>query len=407
MGSLIIKQLTGKYPRFATSSLRPPQTPPRPATRTDTPARRLHTRDYSQDRTSPVPSPARFLRQQRNLEALFQEVSEGIQRKADSWSISKAVLGAVGQVTRNVNSAAQSTPTDVENRGPEKPQAATATSKQVAAADAQTSAIRARELEERNKLLSNMLEDAISLLKDLQNKKKHGQAAEPTEEDGFDISLAKIKFVSLYLADSNIPIPGVEEMDKQVLSSSKSQSPIHTATTAAVPVSTSGNSNLPIRPEDTTISTTETPNRPLHQVPSAPKGPQEQEKQGTSTIEKHERSTGIPRTTTTDSEAPVKARPSLANSSFSFMLGESQHRSGFVSSISDLPENRRASGGDAEMASAAAAKPTAVAAAATTATAKLWPAHERSRETRKKKNPSAVEHEDEFSMQNLLQGDPS
>ena len=36
-------------------------------------------------------------------------------------------------------------------------------------------------------------------------------------------------------------------------------------------------------------------------------------------------------------------RPSLMDASFSFMLGENRHRSSFVSSVADLPEQRRES----------------------------------------------------------------
>jgi TBC1 domain family protein 5 len=132
-----------------------------------------------------------------------------------------------------------------------------------------------------------MLDDALEALRSarLRTTEKSDEA-----DQDFNISLAKIQFVSVYLANPDIPIP------KDDFKS--------------------------------TASTTDVPNTPTVIEPTVSPAEANADKQAI------EKSPAI---------APSKpsVRPSLKDSSFSFMLGENRHRSSFVSSAADLPEQRR------------------------------------------------------------------
>ena len=258
-------------------------------------------------RPSPSPSPAKFTTPQKQLEALFLQVSGGIQQRAEGWNVSKAVKGAVGEVRRNVNnfqtSHSRGSSVDILLAGNETPR------RNNSQRENRTAELekRMQDLEARNKALSKMLDSALSSLRSTKPPTSDGA------EEAFNISLAKIQFVSVYLADSDIPIP----------------------------------------PENTT---TQNDQQAVQDI-SKPEDPQaqyqdEQSKRDTDLARKpspkaveipvKEKTTHLTPSPKTDSVNP-STRPSLANSSFSFMLGENRRRSSFVSSVTDPPEQRRGS----------------------------------------------------------------
>lgn len=273
-----------------------------------------------QHRSSPSASPARFSTPQKQLEALFQQVSGGIQQRAEGWNVSKAVRGAVGEVRRNMNnlqtSHSRNSSIDIVSVGNETPRR----DESQAVVPTKLLEDRVQDLESRNKALSKMLDRALESLR--ASKGSSSNDAERSEE-AFNISLARIQFVSVYLADSDIPIPPEETTvtnnqneDKTEVDTTKQENQIPEVleATAAPEV---------ILPE--IIPPTEAVKLPLQEPGVAIQTP---------SLLSASPNTG---------EVGRPIRPSLAESSFSFMLGENRHRSSFVSSVTDPPEQRRGS----------------------------------------------------------------
>jgi TBC1 domain family member 5 len=224
--------------------------------------------------------------------------------------LSKAVIGAMGEVKRNVNylqSASNSPQATGTSLVPSEP------TKTNTDADVEHLSRRIQELENRNKALAKMLDDALQSLRTC----KLDKANEGNNEDIYNISLAKVQFVSVYMADPEIPIPGV---DLQLHGSRSNQS------ADAVPKSK-------VQEETTKEETDEITENDKSTVMMTELSVED---------EKRPSRQQDPRNAADAASQPKKAfRPSLAESSFSFMLGENRHRSSFVSSVSDLPEQRR------------------------------------------------------------------
>lgn len=293
---------------------------------------RQNAKRWSHTRSSPSMSPARKSTPQKQLENLLTEVSGSLQRRTEGWSVSKAVRGAVGEVRRNVNNLQTS----------HSREASVDTTSRMVEEQNQVLGSRLSNLEARNKALAKMLDTALSSLRAC---KPGGGGSATNTEDVFNMALARIQFVSVYLADSEIRIPQDEDTEQ-----SKSE------TNQILDSSIGGGKSSPL---------------PASSEDSVP------EKSDTATIAEAEQETDTP----PNKELPLKSsranvRPSLADSSFSFMLGENRHRSSFVSSVTTLPEQRRDSD--------ASSRP-----------AQLW------ENDKEKKDRQKIDRDDGFTMSSL------
>ena len=254
-------------------------------------------------------SPARFLPQQKGLESLFQEVSGNIQKRTEGWNLSKTIQGAVSEVKRNMNNSLAAAPQ--RSRVTTLISEDSATESTEGGPSNEALLKRVHDLEERNKALAKMLDTALDSLRSVKFNESERKS---TAEDTFNISLAKIQFVSVYLFDPEIPIPPDEPLvpppamsqvvEKQTTKAEKNRDLASTNTIQPAQISS----------EAIVFATKLDPapgRQPLSQVT-----PQQQSRR-------------------------QQQRPSLAESSFSFMLGEDRHRSSFVSSVADLPEQSR------------------------------------------------------------------
>ena len=216
---------------------------------------------------------------------------------------------------------------------------------------------RIHELEARNKALAKMVDNVISSLR---QDSYTGVTTDqnPTSDTGtnINIALAKLQFVSVYLSDAEIRVAPTEA-------------------TAAPEVLTEGDNENKDRSHGRGNHTSSSEVPTIEEPPPLPLR-----------AEEPRRSSESPDQTRDSSEAEkpkLPGRPSLADSSFSFMLGENRHRSSFVSSVADLPQETRR-GSDAS------SRPTGV---------KLSTETERSKE----KRPSIqIKDDDGFTMQSFL-----
>ncbi|KAK6371353.1 hypothetical protein LTS17_009084 [Exophiala oligosperma] len=306
-GATVIQHYTGRRPKQIDAL----------SSRSSSTARTVRS---PQLRQSPSPSPGRFTSSQKQLEGLFQEVAGGLQKRTEGWNVSKAVRSAVGEVRRNMNNYQTSHSRQTSHDTPpnlEKSDAAKALQQ------------RLNELQERNILLSRMLEDAIDSLRTVKLTSKEGA---DEAEHNLNISLAKIQFVSVYLADPEIPIPRGQPTRREDMEADH-------------------------QPDEKPMKVPEVPAAQVTTTTTAmPTGKSGKLK------DDNDNNEGDKAAAKVDSGGPRPTsggRPSLMDSSFSFMLGENRHRSSFVSSVAALPEQERGSepskgGGQKKQAAAAA-----------------------------------------------------
>lgn len=255
---------------------------------------------------SPSVSPAR--NHQRRLDSLFQDVSEGLQRRTEGWGVTKAVRGAMVEARRNIQNMHSSASTPAPRRiespphdSPSPPHISLATIRRLNS--------RISALESRSQTLARMLGEAINEL--------HTKQVHPNNSgiEAIDLALAKLQFVQVYLEDPTIPIPDEEKLATQAPARARSSEP--------VPSVIAGKEN----------------NTPGGQ----PRG--------------NNNSAFLELPKNGDSEAsdiikPVPLRPAaapatrapIAESPFSWMLGDNKERSGFVTSVAVPPEQSRSTG---------------------------------------------------------------
>lgn len=290
--------------------------------RVTTPQARTHRRFKSQQE-SPSPSPARFTTPQRHLEGLFSNVSNNFQKNAEGWSVqsvSKALKGAVGEARKNFEQLqaghSRSSSADVQRHAIqyEGTVGTLATSFET----------QLWKLEERNKVLAKMLENAQETLR---KWKSQSMEQKSEGEDVFNTALAKIQFVSVYLTDSDIPIPGTTPTVEQV-SEAGEEEKSETREAPDEPKRSGLDNALSAPQHEASQSGDVEPSTSLSRM------------EGTARVLKVPTASSIPRTSSPSPTRSAQTRPSLAESSFSFMLGENRHRSSFVRST-PLPEERR------------------------------------------------------------------
>lgn len=306
-GASIISKYSGKLPG-STRLLNQPHANTMPAR---VGYLRSDSKNTSQS-SSPGRSPARI--NQRNLETLFQDVSEGLQRRTESWSVAKAVRGAMAEAKRNIQSiqseatSPTSRPWDTSYCGPVRPP-------QTKVPDAVDLNKKIELLEDRNKMLAKMLGEA---LKDLHSHKEYSKNAHDTKSnEAFEHALAMVESVQICLDNSSIPIASAEGSWDTVNQSTYERT---------IAREEEGKDGAKQEKESLTADV-EATNAAAH----------------TSAI-----SVGSQSELASPAAQPVKptprrpaTRPPLAESEFSWMLGDNRQRSSFVSSASVPPEQSR------------------------------------------------------------------
>ena len=315
-GANMVHKHTGRMPKLQTLpertriSLDQVRTPERRGSRTP-----LY-------RASPMLSPARFSGPQKQLESLFSDVSGGIKSRAEGWSsVSKAVRGAVGEVRKNMGQQYQ----------PSHSRDASVDAFRVPAKEPteQMKELekKLQQLEARNKALGKMLDSALESLRTSRNSAQERGERRGSIDEAFNISLAKIQFVSVYLSDTDIPIPPEDFSHNPPAIKEIEPPPIDlTQPTAALDDEEAVKDAKPTEEEPSTSSATvpiDKAANPEYPAPASSSPP--------------------PKVLVPPSSSPPPIRPSLKDASFSFMLGENRHRSSFVSSVNALPEHNRRS----------------------------------------------------------------
>jgi TBC1 domain family protein 5 len=193
---------------------------------------------------------------------------------------------------------------------------------------------RIQALEQRNKALAKTLQNAMDDLS-AQQKKLESEDAR-LAADALTLAIARLQFIQVYLEDSSIPIiPESTKVEHEdYLKDPKTSSVAGVETVGHMERPVSRPTQNPVDSSAPTIDDGSNPNpRKASTSPAPPKArppPVFAAKESTTSA------TGLP--------SPFhQPRPSLALSSFSWMLGEDQNKPSFVSATPFAPEQRRES----------------------------------------------------------------
>ncbi|KAG9247311.1 rab-GTPase-TBC domain-containing protein [Calycina marina] len=300
-GAHIISKYSGRSPSMLPQGLRPPT--PFDQGRMNFPSSR-----------SPLPSPTRFLQQQGGVEALLQGAAKGVFDRGERLGINQAVRDAVGEVKKNMQGLQGSRANPVSSkRGTDVIRWSLDEGRAVPTARAALAAMNVR-----NQQLSRMLDQAMAELR-LVSTSVHSEKEEYV--NAIDLAVAKVDFVKIYLEDSTMPLPAEQE------SVAPSQSPLRPTaspkTALAIPDISEPLeiTRLPQEPAFDTIAQdlpapTSTAVSPRTIVPEAEASP-------VVMLATEAAETAIPHRAThlTRPAVPVPTRSTIANSSFSWMLG--------------------------------------------------------------------------------------
>ncbi|OQE79782.1 hypothetical protein PENNAL_c0050G07329 [Penicillium nalgiovense] len=273
---------------------------------------------------SPTGLPAR--NSPNGLESLFQDVSQGIQRRTETWGVAKAVRGAVTEARKNMQTMnfdpnmrpGSSRPVSVASASdiPSKAPMASA----VASARLET---KINLLEKRNQALATILREALDDLgSQLANIKDLGSDTNSAVKQ----ALVKAESVQVCLGDSSIPVdpPLDPRVDGELNQVDELQETV---------TSTMGK-------EEGNVVANEGQSRTINPAKADTAGPKAES--GTnSTLDTGSRTNSDRKESARVIRSRPTVRPSMTDSGFSWMLGGGRNLSGFVSSTSPPPEQTR------------------------------------------------------------------
>ena len=258
---------------------------------------------------SPRLSPARILQNQGGIEGIIHEAAKGVYNQGEKWGVAKALRGAVQGLQSGNNSP---------KRLREKARWSLDSGTNVSESPKELIA-RVQYLEERNKSLAKLLEKAMEELWTQQrdNKLKPNETA----ADVLSLAIAKVQFVQVYLENSTMPLPSEDLSSEETktdanpgkgagLTASSAEPPLYQLQSdGAVDEKRNSEETRAVEiPDPSGQRSAPAPAKPL---PSTPRVGSPSKVSGLSPVS--------------------QPRPALAQSSFSWMLGEGQQKSGFVS----------------------------------------------------------------------------
>lgn len=276
---------------------------------------------------SPRKSPARFLQDQGGIEGILQEAARGVYSRGEKWGVTRALRGAVQGLQSGNNSP---------RRVPDGLRWSLDQGKNVAD-DVSNIAAKLRDLEQRNKGLAKLLNHAMEDLW-IQQREFTKDKAEAAA-DALSLAIAKVQFVQVNLENSMMPFP----------TDSSPEEAFETVESAALPETTGQDKSSEANTASPTVAEPDrSPDQDTGQIQGGTMtNPGRID--GSTAVASSLNSTINP----TNSNAKFSShreqtesfpfhhpRPSLAQSSFSWMLGEDQRRSSFVSA-SPFPSEKR------------------------------------------------------------------
>lgn len=283
--------------------------------------------------SSPAGSPARNS-SPKSLENIFQDVSQGIQRRTEAWGVAKAVRGAVTEARKNMQTmhydpklrpVSVASASDIPSRVPTQPRALGG----IRSPDLGAMAGLEMSIAKRNQALSSTLREALDELGSLSASFKH---LDPDTNSAVKQALAKADSVQVRLQDPSLPVdypqdPGLDEK----LQEHHSQETM----TALDPMGTAEGDVIADKSQLQTPKPTNTDKPGPAAESGTPSNPV--------CLDTAIRTNTDKKIKSTPAKVPSRStvRPSMTDSGFSWMLGGGRNLSGFVSSTSPPPEQTR------------------------------------------------------------------
>jgi TBC1 domain family protein 5 len=308
---------------------RPPESKRRSQSGTRPPRRAFLWEDFRRRSESSSPARSTARNSPKSLESLFQDVSQGIQRRTESWGVAKAVRGAVTEARKNM----QTMHYEPNMRpGYSRPgSAASASDVQSKAHSAAATASAGLEtkiklLEERNQALAATLRQALD---DLGSQLANVKNLDADSNSALQQALAKAESVQVSLQDPSLPVDS--SRDHRVNGKPKPLDESQEIATAKT-----GKAEGMIVADKGQLRTPDPANLDSAR-PAAERGTPSPVSIRTANRTSTGKKLGSPQAIPSRSVA----RPSMTDSGFSWMLGGGRNLSGFVSSTSPPPEQTR------------------------------------------------------------------
>ncbi|TKA74040.1 hypothetical protein B0A49_02725 [Cryomyces minteri] len=286
---------------------------------------------------SSFPSPANLVQQVQqssSLEAILQDAARGVYTRGEKWGVNKAVRDAVDEVKKNVQGLQSSQGSPQPNMHGIK---ATFEAENRQHADPSNVLQKITALEERNKSLAKMLEGAVAELWNHQKDSVSDKSAEDDAVKALSVAIARVQFVQVYLEDSSIPLP-VDETRVEHTRSKAEASTVEQGQQASLSFPTSELG----APHTSSTEASESSSRPLSIASTSAPQPNSPSKKPPPLP-----TTSASTSTSADPTGPYpfhRPRPSLAQSSFSWMLGQDNRQTSFVSARPFSSDKRNSKG---------------------------------------------------------------
>lgn len=272
-----------------------------------------------------IESPVRFIRKQ-GIDVLLQDAAKAVYQQGEKWGVNKAVREAMDEMKRNMQGL-QSTSSS-PRRSTDSVRWSLDEGRHVS--DPSTTTSKPLELlEQRNRDLAKILEGALKEMDSLMSNLNENKEA---EEDRLATALkhvmTRIGAVKECLEDSRLPMPTIEEVGQKSVDDNESRaviSPDKRRLSDSHRVSKLVDSTLGLEIE----------------TPSKDVSPTKKGESGTSTATDAPRISSPTNKVSPSSSSLKGSRPALAESSFAWMLGESDLRSSFVASFPTPATERR------------------------------------------------------------------
>lgn len=340
-GATLVNKYTGKYPASDQRESSERQ------------GRSLHTPQGSADFThrSPIRSPNRYIQDSGGIEAILQGAASRVYKRGEKLGVGQALRGAVQQL-QAVNNSPRKYISNIRRSIDESSNNA---------ANHHTLYERVESLHSRDKALGSLLQAAID---DLNEQARHIQEDKPEEANKLIVTIAKLQFVHVYLDNPTLPLAeasNIAEEAEPTAPSTEQSHPIKDEETITWSSTTPSNSRGRISiSHDTVDATAVAAVLPVRQIPESPTRRHIPRRHPTSQNRTDVPSPASPRASTSTATTPrepqsasaspslvptfQKPRPSIAKSSFSWMLGSADgdgSESSFAAASAFPPEHER------------------------------------------------------------------
>ena len=263
-------------------------------------------------------SPGQMLQDSGGIEGLLQEAAKGVYRRSEQWGLGQAFRSAVQGLQSGSNSPRR------------RSTARWSLDEGKGVTDHSALGARIQALEERNKMLARMLQESIEDITAQANEFE--KEKEEAKANKLTLSVAKLQFLQVHLENSAMPL-GPEESSADSHKQSQRESFRDSKVTV---LSTSSNRNTPVVSPAPSLSKSIVTRRQNSQDPET--------RSPTQVKAPARRPANVPTTpliTRTESpqQSPFQSsRPSLAESSYSWMLGDDGNKSNFVTAAPFSPD---------------------------------------------------------------------